>query len=301
MSSRRSLVPLAVPLRRSSTPHPEVSSPVGRRAGALSLGLILLGALGSGWCLISTGRALGALLVSSQASGLLTQALAAAVLSAVCQLLAQWIARSSALSEEAHLRRLTLAHLLGLGPARAADVRSGATASLLTDGAERVALYRQTFLAPTLAAAAAPLLVLVELALTVDMVPALVLALAVVVVPAFIAFAHSRLRTSSSDSRRARTRRRDDRFGRAHRACLAGHRCRRTECADRGGAVTDDDPVSRVMRQERMHHRSDCPFALRWHGLTPQTRVRRTLPNASVLPQNSDLGSNPREDHCRES
>ena len=206
MSSRRSLVPLAVPLRRSSTPHPEVSSPVGRRAGALSLGLILLGALGSGWCLISTGRALGALLVSSQASGLLTQALAAAVLSAVCQLLAQWIARSSALSEEAHLRRLTLAHLLGLGPARAADVRSGATASLLTDGAERVALYRQTFLAPTLAAAAAPLLVLVELALTVDMVPALVLALAVVVVPAFIAFAHSRLRTSSSDSRRARTR-----------------------------------------------------------------------------------------------
>nr|DAR81180.1 MAG TPA: hypothetical protein [Caudoviricetes sp.] len=50
-----------------------------------------------------------------------------------------------------------------------------------------------------------------------------------------------------------------------------------------------------------MHHRSDCPFALRWHGLTPQTRVRRTLPNASVLPQNSDLGSNPREDHCRES
>ena len=206
MSSRRSLVPLAVPPRRDSTPHPEVSSPAGRRAGALSFGLTLLGTLGSGWCLISTGRALGALLVSSRAAGLLAQALAAAVLSAVCQLLAQWTARSSALSEEAHLRRLTLTHLLGLGPARAADVRSGATASLLTDGAERVALYRQTFLAPTLAAAAAPLLVLVELALTVDMVPALVLALAVVVVPAFIAFAHSRLRASSSDSRRARTR-----------------------------------------------------------------------------------------------
>ena len=206
MSSRRSLVPLAVPPRRDSTPHPEVSSPAGRRAGALSFGLTLLGALGSGWCLISTGRALGALLVSSRAAGLLAQALAAAVLSAVCQLLAQWTARSSALSEEAHLRRLTLTHLLGLGPARAADVRSGATASLLTDGAERVALYRQNFLAPTLAAAAAPLLVLVELALTVDMVPALVLALAVVVVPAFIAFAHSRLRASSSDSRRARTR-----------------------------------------------------------------------------------------------
>ena len=206
MSSRRSRFALPAPLRRGSTPPPQVSSPAGRRSGAVSFGLTLLGALGSGWCLISTGRALGALLASSPAIGLLAQALAAAVLSAACQLLAQRVARSSALSEEAHLRRLTLAHLLGLGPARAADVRSGATASLLTDGTERVALYRQTFLAPTLAAAAAPLLVLIELAAAVDVVPALVLATAIVVVPAFIALAHSRLRTSSSDSRRARMR-----------------------------------------------------------------------------------------------
>ena len=206
MSSRRSRFPLPAPLRRGSTPPPRVSSPAGRRSGAISFGLTLLGALGSGWCLISTGRALGALLASSPRIGLLAQALAAAVLSAACQLLAQQVARSSALSEEAHLRRLTLAHMLGLGPARAADVRSGATASLLTDGTERVALYRQTFLAPTLAAAAAPLLVLIELAAAVDVVPALVLAIAIVVVPAFIAFAHSRLRASSSNSRRARMR-----------------------------------------------------------------------------------------------
>ena len=206
MSSRRSPASILAPLRRGSPPRPAVSSPAGRRAGALSFGLTLLGALGSGWCLISTGRALGALLRSSSAVGLLAQALAAAALSAVCQLLAQRVARFSAITEEAHLRRLTLAHLLGLGPARAADVRSGATASLLTDGAERVALYRQTFLAPTLAAAAAPLLVLIELAVVVDVVPALVLAAAVIVVPAFIAWCHSRLRASSSDSRRARMR-----------------------------------------------------------------------------------------------
>ena len=206
MSSRRSPASILAPLRRGSPPRPAVSSPAGRRAGALSFGLTLLGALGSGWCLISTGRALGALLRSSSAAGLLAQALAAAALSAVCQLLAQRVARFSAITEEAHLRRLTLAHLLGLGPARAADVRSGATASLLTDGAERVALYRQTFLAPTLAAAAAPLLVLIELAAFVDVVPALVLAAAVIMVPAFIIWCHSRLRASSSDSRRARMR-----------------------------------------------------------------------------------------------
>jgi len=206
MSSRRSPASILAPLRRGSPPRPAVSSPAGRRAGALSLGLTLLGALGSGWCLISTGRALGALLRSSSSAGLLAQALTAAALSAVCQLLAQRVARFSAITEEAHLRRLTLAHLLGLGPARAADVRSGATASLLTDGAERVALYRQTFLAPTLAAAAAPLLVLIELAVVVDVVPALVLAAAVIMVPAFIVWCHSRLRASSSDSRRARMR-----------------------------------------------------------------------------------------------
>ena len=204
MSSRRSPAPILAPLRRGSAPRPTVSSPAGRRAGALSFGLTLLGALGAGWCLISTGRALGALLSSLPAAGLLAQALAAAAVSATCQLLAQRVARFSALTEEAHLRRLTLAHLLGLGPARAADVRSGATASLLTDGAERVALYRQTFLAPTLAAAAAPLLVLVELAVVVDVVPALVLAAAVIVVPVFIAWCHSRLRASSSESRQAR-------------------------------------------------------------------------------------------------
>ena len=206
MSSRRSPASILAPLRRGSPPRPAVSSPAGRRAGSLSFGLTLLGALGSGWCLISTGRALGALRRSSSAAGLLAQALAAAALSAVCQLLAQRVARFSAITEEAHLRRLTLAHLLGLGPARAADVRSGATASLLTDGAERVALYRQTFLAPTLAAAAAPLLVLIELAVVVDVVPALVLAAAVIMVPAFIIWCHSRLRASSSDSRRARMR-----------------------------------------------------------------------------------------------
>ena len=206
MSSRRSPAPILAPLRRGSPPRPTVSSPAGRRAGALSFGLTLLGALGAGWCLICTGRALGALLTSSSVVGLLAQALAAAAVSAACQLVAQRVARFSALTEEAHLRRLTLAHLLGLGPARAADVRSGATASLLTDGAERVALYRQTFLAPTLAAAAAPLLVLIELAAFVDVVPALVLAAAVVVVPVFIAWCHSRLRASSSDSRRARMR-----------------------------------------------------------------------------------------------
>jgi len=45
MSSRRSPAPILAPLRRGSPPRPTVSSAAGRRAGALSFGLTLLGAL----------------------------------------------------------------------------------------------------------------------------------------------------------------------------------------------------------------------------------------------------------------
>ena len=86
MSSRRSPAPILVALRRGSPPHPTVSSPAGRRAGALSFGMTLLGALGAGWCLICTGRALGALLTSSSVVGLLAQALAAAAVALSNQL-----------------------------------------------------------------------------------------------------------------------------------------------------------------------------------------------------------------------
>ena len=103
MSSRRSLMRRLAPRRRGSAPPPPaVSSTAGRRAGAVSFGLTLLGALGGGWSLISTGRALGALLSSSPAAGLLAQALAAAVLSAACQLLAKTGLREQVMIDFSH-------------------------------------------------------------------------------------------------------------------------------------------------------------------------------------------------------
>ena len=113
---------------------------------------------------------------------------------------------ATAAREEGRLRSRLLAHLFDLGPARAADLRSGSTVSLLTDGAERVALYRQTFLAPTAAAFASPALVLALLAVVIDPLPCLVLLVAVVLVPGFIIALHLKVRRSSSGSRRARTR-----------------------------------------------------------------------------------------------
>ena len=102
MSSRRSPAPILAPLRRGSPPRPTVSSPAGRRAGALSFGMTLLGALGAGWCLICTGRALGALLTSSSVVGLLAQALAAAAVSAACQLLAKTGLREQVMIDFSH-------------------------------------------------------------------------------------------------------------------------------------------------------------------------------------------------------
>ena len=195
---------------RRPGPQLPVGTRAGRTANAVSFTLGVLSSLAQAWTLISVGHALGAL-APARTSPLpvgpyLVQALIAALLAALAQAGAETTSRASAASEEARLRQRVLNHLLDLGPARATHLRSGSTVSLLTDGAERVALYRQTFLAPTLASALAPAFVLVLLAAAVDPLSALVLGAAVVLVPAFIAFFHQRSRRSSARSRRQRTR-----------------------------------------------------------------------------------------------
>ena len=199
--------------RGSTTPTIPIGTVRGRRAAIASFVLAVLGSLAQAWALVGLGRALGALLTAgggAVAAGawrpLLLQAVLAAAAAGACQIGVEVLSRTSATREEGRLRSRLLAHLFDLGPARAADLRSGSTVSLLTDGAERVALYRQTFLAPTAAAFASPALVLALLAVVIDPLPCLVLLVAVVLVPGFIIALHLRVRRSSSGSRRARTR-----------------------------------------------------------------------------------------------
>ena len=204
--------------RGSTTPTIPIGTVRGRRADAASFALAVLSSLAQAWALVGLGRGLGALLAAGSgatapgAAGpgawrpLLLQAVLAAAVSGACQIGVEALSRTSAAREEGRLRSRLLAHLFDLGPARAADLRSGSTVSLLTDGAERVALYRQTFLAPTAAAFASPALVLALLAVVIDPLPCLVLLVAVVLVPGFIIALHLRVRRSSSGSRRARTR-----------------------------------------------------------------------------------------------
>ena len=199
--------------RGSTTPTIPIGTVRGRRAGAASFALAVLSSLAQAWALVGLGRGLGALLAAGSGATapgawppLLLQAVLAAAVSGACQIVVEALSRTSAAREEGRLRSRLLAHLFDLGPARAADLRSGSTVSLLTDGAERVALYRQTFLAPTAAAFASPALVLALLAVVIDPLPCLVLLVAVVLVPGFIIALHLKVRRSSSGSRRARTR-----------------------------------------------------------------------------------------------
>ena len=193
----------------AAEPRIPVGTIAGRRASAASFVLILVSGLAQGWALISAGRGLGALLPGAAPGAWrphLVAAAAAAVVAGAGRLSAEAIARSSAAEQEGAIRARLLGHLFALGPARAAESRSGASVSLLTDGAERVALYRQTFLAPTVAACLSPALVLVLLAATVDWAPAAVLAVAVVLVPGTIIGLHSKVRRSSARSRAQRFR-----------------------------------------------------------------------------------------------
>ena len=205
--------------RGSTTPTIPIGTVRGRRADAASFALAVLSSLAQAWALVGLGRGLGALLAAGSGAAvpgaagsgawrplLLLQAVLAAAVSGACQIGVEALSRTSAAREEGRLRSRLLAHLFDLGPARAADLRSGSTVSLLTDGAERVALYRQTFLAPTAASFASPALVLALLAVVIDPLPCLVLLVAVVLVPGFIIALHLKVRRSSSGSRRARTR-----------------------------------------------------------------------------------------------
>ena len=193
----------------AAEPSIPVGTPAGWRANAASFALTLVSGLAQGWALIGAGRGLGALLPGAAPDAWrhhLASAAAAAVVAGAGQLAAEAVARAGAAQQEGAIRARLLDHVFALGPARAARGRSGASVSLLTDGAERVALYRQTFLAPTVAACLSPALVLVLLAAAVDWVPAAVLAVAVVLVPGTIIALHSKMRRSSARSRAQRFR-----------------------------------------------------------------------------------------------
>lgn len=84
---------------------------------------------------------------------------------------------------EAGLRSDVVGHVIELGVAQRTRERTGRITSSATDGVERVAAYRATFLGPMIAAMTVPIVVLVVVGVSVDPVIAWLLAIAIPVIP----------------------------------------------------------------------------------------------------------------------
>ncbi|MDR1513603.1 MAG: hypothetical protein LBS56_09030, partial [Propionibacteriaceae bacterium] len=70
--------------------------------------------------------------------------------------------------DEARTRQALTTHVFALGSAERTRERAGRIVSTATDGVERAAAFRATFLGPMIASTTLPILVLIVLAVTVD-------------------------------------------------------------------------------------------------------------------------------------
>jgi ABC-type multidrug transport system fused ATPase/permease subunit len=86
-------------------------------------------------------------------------------------------------ADEAGERQRVIRHVFKLGVAERSRERTGAVISTATDGVERAAAYRGTFLGPMIGSMTAPLAVLVAMAIFLDPVVAGLTALALPVIP----------------------------------------------------------------------------------------------------------------------
>lgn len=84
---------------------------------------------------------------------------------------------------ENHVRHRLIDHVFASGPSTRSRERTGRIVNSATDGVERVANYRGSFIGPMIASLAIPLLVVIVIGVAIDWVSALVLALAIPIVP----------------------------------------------------------------------------------------------------------------------
>ncbi|MDU5164873.1 MAG: ABC transporter transmembrane domain-containing protein, partial [Actinomyces sp.] len=84
---------------------------------------------------------------------------------------------------EPALRHSMIRQVFALGPSQRTNERAGRVVNSATDGVERVAAYKGTFLAPMIASLTTPILVVIVIALTIDPASGGFLAIAIPLVP----------------------------------------------------------------------------------------------------------------------
>lgn len=129
-----------------------------------------------------------------------------ALISAVTYGLRYGRASRFSLTEEIWLRRRLLENALATGKSRGSDGRrTGDLVAMMTDGAERVALYRQTFLGPFIAALTGPLAVVFLMYQFIDHVVAAVVLAMLPIPPLVTTFFLWALRRPGIEVRRTRS------------------------------------------------------------------------------------------------
>ena len=144
-------------------------------AGALALSLGYL-AIGGGVDDALGGRAWGSWWI----------ALAGVAASAGAAWLASAIGGREMARLEPKARHRLVAHVFALGPSERTRERAGRIVNSATDGVERVAAYKGTFLAPMIASLTVPLIVVLFVGAMIDPVSAGFLAIAIPLVPACV-------------------------------------------------------------------------------------------------------------------
>ncbi len=106
---------------------------------------------------------------------------------------------------EQSVRYRVVKHFLQRGPARANRERAGAFISLVTDGAERVANFRQGFLADAIISGTIPIGLVIILGIVVDPLTALFFGLFLPIIPVFVVGFEKLFSKTSGHSRNERT------------------------------------------------------------------------------------------------
>lgn len=207
----------------TAPPKPSLYSPQAATALRVSIALTSAAALAAALLMVCIGALIDAYLTTGAIPmTLIAAATTSATLSAALTALTISTTGNRAAHEEHHLRAALLHHVMRLGPTDRTDRtdrnkpsdtglqsgtdRTGALTSMMTDGSERAATYRLTFLGPTIAAITSPLVVLAVLAVSIDVTSALILLALVPLIPVLIGGFRRAFGAVSSRSRDQRQR-----------------------------------------------------------------------------------------------
>ncbi|WP_435299108.1 ABC transporter ATP-binding protein/permease [Timonella sp. A28] len=191
--------------KKPQRPHINIFSPAATRTIVLSSVLSVLASLATTWLFLNVGELVERFVTQEPIPSALTLSIVlSALLAATCIAATLGITGTAAGREETHVRQRILRHVLALGPVDRTSKRSGALASTATDGAERVALFKMTFVGPMIASVISPILVLCVVGIVIDWFTALILLIAVPAIPVIVGGFQRAFRKVSSQSREER-------------------------------------------------------------------------------------------------